>query len=103
MVFAYTQKYAGKVIFVKKDHQLSLQYQNAKDETLYVHEGKRFSEIEGDNDQVCSMDFREGQCIRISPGKKHRVKAIKDMTIFEVSTPELDDIVRIDDDYGRSE
>ncbi|MCX6010873.1 MAG: cupin domain-containing protein [Chloroflexi bacterium] len=101
LLFAQTPKYAGKLIFVKKGHRLSLQYHEKKDETMYFHQGKALLEIEDDGQMVPVM-LEPGQSIRIPPHTRHRLKALEDSTIFEVSTPELDDIVRLEDDYGRA-
>ena len=102
LLFALTPNYAGKLIFVKKGHRLSLQYHKKKDETIYMHQGKVLLEVE-DAGRMVSKTFEPGQSIRIPPRTKHRLKAIEDTTLFEVSTPELDDVVRLEDDYGRAE
>ncbi len=102
LLFAHTPKYAGKVIFVRKGHRFSLQYHEKKDESMYVYAGKALVEIEGNDGQVVSTVVQPGQCIRIPPLTKHRLEAIEDTTFFEVSTPELEDVVRLEDDYGRA-
>ena len=102
LLFAHTPKYAGKLIFVKKGHRLSLQYHEKKDESIYIHEGKALVEIEGSNGCVESTMLEPGQCIRIPPLTRHRLQAIEDTTLFEVSTSELEDVVRVEDDYGRA-
>ena len=102
LLFAHTSKYAGKVIFVRKGHRLSLQYHREKDESMYIHEGKALIEIEGSDGRLVQSVAQPGYCLRISPGTKHRLKAIEDTTIFEVSTPELEDVERLEDDYGRA-
>lgn len=102
LLFAHTPKYAGKVIFVKKGHRLSLQYHEKKDETLYLYEGKALVEVDGSDGCLVSSVFQPGQCIRVSPRTRHRLEAIEDTTFLEVSTPELDDVVRLEDDYGRA-
>ena len=102
LLFAHTSKYAGKVIFVKKGHRLSLQYHRKKDETLYIYEGKALLEIEGSDGRMVPMLVQSGQCIRVPPRTRHRLEAIEDTTFFEVSTPELEDVVRVEDDYGRA-
>ena len=102
LLFAHTPKYAGKVIFVKKGHRLSLQYHEKKDETMYFYQGKVLLEIEGSDGQMVSTEVQPGQCIRIPPHTKHRLEAIEDTTLLEVSTPELEDVVRVEDDYGRA-
>ena len=102
LLFAHTPKYAGKVIFVKKGHRLSLQYHEQKDETLYIYEGKALLEIEGGGGRMVSRVVQPGESILVPPFTKHRLEAIEDTTFLEASTPELDDVVRVEDDYGRT-
>ena len=102
LLFAHTPRYAGKLIFVKKGHRLSLQYHKNKDESMYIYEGKALIEIEGSDRHMTSTLLQPGCCIRIPPLTKHRLKAIEDTTFFEVSTPELEDVTRLEDDYGRA-
>ena len=102
LLFAHTPKYAGKVIFVKKGHRLSLQYHEKKDETMYIYMGKCMIEVQRENGDMSSKIFEPGQSISIPPLTKHRLEALEDTTFFEVSTPELDDVVRLEDDYGRA-
>ena len=102
LLFAHTPKYAGKVIFVSKGHRLSLQYHEKKDEVMYIYQGEVLIETEGSDGRMVSSVFKPGQCIRIPPLTRHRLKAIEDTTLFEVSTPELGDVVRVEDDYGRA-
>jgi len=103
LLWARTSKYAGKLIFVRKGHRLSLQYHEKKDESIYIHEGKILIEIEGSDGRMESTLLQAGQCRRIPPGTRHRLQVIEDTTIFEVSTPELEDVRRLEDDYGRAE
>ena len=102
LLFAHTPKYAGKLIFVRKGHRLSLQYHQRKDESIYVYEGEALVELEGSDGRMTSARFQRGQCVRIPPLTKHRLQAIEDTTLFEVSTPELEDVTRLEDDYGRA-
>lgn len=102
LLIACTANYAGKIIFVKKGHRLSLQYHREKDETLYLYEGKARIEIEGSNGQLVQSIAQPGYCFKVPPLTKHRVEAIEDTTLFEVSTPEIEDIERLEDDYGRA-
>ena len=102
LLFALTPHYAGKILFVKRGHRLSLQYHNKKDETLYIQEGKALLEIEDENGNMVKTEASPGITFRLPPLRKHRFQAIEDTTFLEVSTPELDDVVRLDDDYGRS-
>jgi len=103
LLFAHTPKYAGKVIFIKKGHRLSLQYHKKKDESMYIYQGKVKIEIEEANGKTTSYIAQPGLSLRIPPLTKHRLEAIEDTTFIEVSTPELDDVVRLEDDYGRAE
>ena len=98
--FAHTDKYAGKLIFVKAGQQLSLQYHVTKDESLLVHEGT-LDLVLGTGDEQTVERVGPGESWHITPGTVHRFRAVTDVTLFEVSTPELEDVVRIEDDYGR--
>jgi mannose-6-phosphate isomerase-like protein (cupin superfamily) len=102
LLWAHTPRYAGKIFFVKKGHRLSLHYHEKKDETHYVYEGKTLMEMEDSNGKLTRFEASAGDCYRILPYTKHRLKAIEDTVIFEVSTPELEDISRFEDDYGRA-
>ena len=102
LLYALTENYAGKIIFIKKGHRLSLQYHQNKDETMYLYSGSVVFET---GDSMAGLEqrvFEEGQSFHLPPGTLHRIKANEDSTIFEVSTSELDDVVRLDDDYGRA-
>jgi len=103
LLFALTPKYAGKVIFVKQGQRLSLQYHEQKDEGIYIYEGKALLEIEGSDGQMTATEVGPGYSVRITPGTRHRIQAIEDTTLLEVSTPELEDVVRLEDDYGRAD
>ena len=99
--WAVTDRYVGKLIHVNKGHALSLQYHNRKDETIYVHAGKILFEI-GDGDTLTTREMLPGDAVHVTPPTVHRMTAIEDSDIFEVSTPETDDVVRLEDRYGRS-
>jgi mannose-6-phosphate isomerase-like protein (cupin superfamily) len=101
LLFALTDKYAGKLLYVKQGHRLSLQFHNIKDETLYIYQGKALVEIEDEDGRLVEHEMASGDSFHLPPMTKHRMKAIDDTYFFEVSTPELDDVVRLDDDYGR--
>lgn len=100
--FAHTENYAGKILEVKKGHRLSLQYHEKKTETQYLYKGKvKF--VYGKNDNsLQEIILNPGDKFDITPYTVHRVEALEDSEIFEVSTPELDDVVKLHDDYGRS-
>lgn len=99
--WAVTDKYVGKLLSIDKNHALSLQYHEVKDETLYVQEGELILELHSENGEIESLNFLPGQSKRIKPNTKHRLRALKDSKVFEVSTPELEDVIRLEDDYGR--
>ena len=98
--WAKTDRYVGKLIHVNAGHALSLQYHNLKDETIYLHSGKLWFEIERDG-VLTRQEMRPGDSVHVVPKTVHRMTAIEDCDIFEVSTPELDDVVRLEDRYGR--
>ena len=101
LIWAVTDRYVGKVLHIKKGHQLSLQYHNKKDETVMVWTGRmRFEHfVEGQPPQ--HTDMGPGEAFHVTPGLRHRMIAIEDTDVFEVSTTELDDVVRLEDAYGR--
>jgi quercetin dioxygenase-like cupin family protein len=98
--WARTDRYVGKLIHVNAGHALSLQYHNVKDETIYLSSGLLLFEIETDG-KLTSREMRPGESVHITPKTVHRMTAIEDSDIFEVSTPELQDVVRLEDRYGR--
>jgi mannose-6-phosphate isomerase len=101
LLWAKTDRYVGKIIHVNAGHALSLQYHNVKTETVYVASGKVVYEIK-DGGRIVRLDLGPGERLHIPAGTVHRVTAIEDADIFEVSTPELDDVVRLEDRYGRA-
>ena len=103
LLYAHTPMYVGKVIFVKQGHRLSYQYHEIKDETIYVYSGKARLDTASQGGDPESSIFEAGQSVRLPPGTRHRIEAIEDTVLLEVSTPELDDVVRLEDDYGRVE
>jgi len=100
--WAKTDRYVGKLIHVNKGHALSLQYHNKKDETIFLWSGKLLFEIEIGG-QLTSREMNPGEAVHVTPKTVHRMTAIEDSDIFEVSTPELDDVVRLKDNYGRED
>jgi len=102
LIWADTELYVGKVLFVKAGESLSLQFHNEKDESWWVESGRARLEL-GDAGQTVLNEevIAAGACFRYRPGTVHRVTAIEDTTILEVSTPHLDDVVRLEDAYGR--
>jgi mannose-6-phosphate isomerase-like protein (cupin superfamily) len=101
LIWAKTDKYVGKILHIEEGHKLSLQYHEVKDETIYV--------IAGEMDLVIVEDGKEriekltpGDYRHLPTGTVHRMISVKSCDIFEVSTPELDDVVRLEDVYGRA-
>lgn len=98
--WAKTERYVGKVLHVRAGHALSLQYHNKKDETIYLHSGLMLFEIEVDG-HLRKWEMKPGESVHVTPKTVHRMTAIEDCDVLEVSTPELDDVVRLEDRYGR--
>ena len=98
--WAKTERYVGKILHVKAGHALSLQYHNRKDETIYLYSGKMLFEIER-NGELIKQEMHPGDSVHVTPTTVHRMTAIDDCDVLEVSTPELDDVVRLEDRYGR--
>ena len=103
LIWAHTDRYVGKVLFVRAGQALSLQYHEAKDEAWLVQSGRASLELgtAGDDSPLEAVELGPGDAYHFRPLTVHRVTAIEDTTIVEVSTPELDDVVRIEDRYGR--
>ena len=100
--WAHTDRYVGKILHVNAGHALSLQYHKEKDETIYLHSGRLLYEIE-QNGQLTKLEMKPGDSMRVTPTTVHRMTAIEDSDVLEVSTPEIDDVVRLEDRYGRTE
>ena len=103
LIWAHTEQYVGKVLFVRAGQALSLQYHEQKDESWYVQAGRASLELGQVGEELTATEIGAGDSFRYRPGTVHRVTAIDDTTILEVSTPHLDDVVRLDDRYGRPE
>ena len=102
LIWAHADTYVGKVLFVRAGHSLSLQFHREKDESWYVESGRAKLELGETGNAVLNAEvISAGACFRYRPGTVHRVTAIEDTTIIEVSTPQLDDVVRLEDAYGR--
>jgi mannose-6-phosphate isomerase len=99
--WAKTDRYVGKVIHINAGHALSLQYHNQKDETIYLASGRMLFEIKV-GDELTRREMMPGDAIHVTPKTVHRMTAISDCDVFEVSTPELHDVVRLEDRYGRT-
>lgn len=100
--FAQNENYAGKLLYVNKGARLSLQYHEKKTETQYLFSGKAKLTFGLKENELQEIILNPGDKFDIYPYTIHRVEGIEDSIIFEVSTPELDDVVKLADDYGRS-
>lgn len=104
IIWAKTDKYVGKVLHINEGEALSLQYHNHKDETILVKSGRIKVEYYWnyeDRTKMAVVNMCPGDVFHIQPGLCHRMIALQDADVIEVSTPELDDVVRIEDRYGR--
>lgn len=103
LIWARTERYVGKVLHVKAGHVLSLQYHNKKDETMHVLSGELILRTRpGEGEVLEARAFRAGDSVHIPAGLVHQIEAVVDSDVLEASTPELDDLVRLSDRYGRS-
>jgi len=101
LIFAKTARYVGKILHINRGESLSLQYHEIKEETLFVVAGELKLTIEVDGDRR-ELPLHAGDAFHIAPRMIHRMEAIEDTDVAEVSTPELDDVVRLEDRYGRT-
>ena len=102
LIWAEAERYVGKVLFVKAGESLSLQFHRVKDESWLIRDGRAKVELGSAGDALLNEEVvGPGACFRFRPGTVHRVTALEDTTILEVSTPDLDDVVRLEDRYGR--
>lgn len=101
LVWAEADAYVGKLLFVRAGEALSLQYHERKDESWLVREGRARLELGEVGGELEPFEIRAGDAFRFRPGTVHRVTALEDTLVIEVSTPELDDVVRVEDRYGR--
>jgi mannose-6-phosphate isomerase-like protein (cupin superfamily) len=102
LIWAETERYVGKILFVRAGQSLSLQFHNVKDEAWYVESGRAQLELGEAGQGILNTEvIAAGAAFHFAPGTVHRVTALEDTTIVEVSTPELDDVVRLEDRYGR--
>lgn len=101
VIFAVTDSYVGKILHVEAGEQLSLQYHEVKEETLYLASGSIEIEVAEVGEELVARIMSPGDVQHIPPRTVHRMRALETSDIFEVSTPHLDDVVRLEDRYGR--
>jgi len=103
LVWAEAEEYVGKLLFVRAGESLSLQYHELKDESWLVREGRARLELGEVGGELEIVEIAPGDAYRFRPGTVHRVTAIEDTLVIEVSTPQLSDVVRLEDKYGRED
>ena len=101
LVWAETEHYAGKLLFVRAGEALSLQLHEVKEESWLVQEGRARLELGRSEEELREREIQSGDTFHFLPGTLHRLTAIEDTLVIEVSTPQLDDVVRLGDRYGR--
>jgi mannose-6-phosphate isomerase-like protein (cupin superfamily) len=101
LIWARTDRYVGKILHIRAGEALSLQYHRVKEETLMVLRGKLQLVHFVDGEAPVTRELRVDETFHVPPGLRHRMIAVEDTDVLEVSTPELDDVVRLEDRYGR--
>jgi quercetin dioxygenase-like cupin family protein len=99
-IWAHTERYVGKVLHIAAGHALSVQYHNRKDETIHLLSGEMIYRVQEDG-ELKDMRLVAGESFRNEPGTIHQMEAVTDCDVLEASTPDLDDVVRLSDRYGR--
>src|SRR5580698_10181739 len=103
LIWAYTDRYVGKILHIKAGHALSVQYHDRKDETIHVLSGEMIYRVrDGADGPMRELRLRPGESWRNTPGVVHQMEAVVDCDVLEASTPDLDDVVRLSDRYGRT-
>lgn len=102
LIWAETDTYVGKVLHIRAGHQLSFQFHVAKDETVHVLTGAVEIDVAAELGARRTLRLGPGDSLHIRPGTRHRLRAVETSDVLEASTPQLDDVVRIEDDYGRA-
>lgn len=100
VIWAHTDRYVGKLLHIKAGHALSVQYHERKDETIYLLSGEMVYRVQ-ENGELRDVRLAVGEAFRNVPGTIHQMEAVTDCDVLEASTPDLDDVVRLSDRYGR--
>jgi mannose-6-phosphate isomerase len=101
IIWARSDRYVGKILHINAGQELSVQYHNKKDETIYLLAGEMAYRVQGSSGELEDVQLKLGESFRNTPGVVHQMVAVTDCDVLEVSTPELDDVVRLSDKYGR--
>ena len=102
LIWAQTSEYVGKILHINAGESLSLQYHEVKDETIFLYSGTMRFWVGTSLDRLEEVELTQGEAFRVVPGTIHRMQAVTDCDILEASTPQLDDVVRLEDRYGRA-
>jgi mannose-6-phosphate isomerase-like protein (cupin superfamily) len=102
LLWAETERYVGKVLHIEAGHALSLQYHERKDETIHLLSGELDLEVGENDSERTTLRMKPGDSVHITPFLRHRMTAVTTCDVLEASTPELDDVVRLQDRYGRA-
>lgn len=100
-IWAETEEYVGKILHIKAGEALSLQYHEVKDETIHLYTGELLFYVGKVEEELEQVKLLPGESFHIAPGTVHRMVAVTDCDLLEVSTPHLQDVVRLEDRYGR--
>ncbi len=101
VIWAKTDRYVGKILHIEPGHLLSLQYHETKDETIHLLKGEIIFRVQ-EGEEVIERQMHEGESYHITPRTVHQMEAVQSSDLLEASTPELDDVVRLEDRYGRA-
>ncbi len=101
LIWAHTDRYVGKILHINAGQALSVQYHNKKDETVHLLSGELIYRVGPTAGEMRDVHLTVGDSFRLTPGTVHQMEAVTDCDVLEASTPELDDVVRITDRYGR--
>ncbi len=102
LIWAHTERYVGKILHIERGHALSYQYHRRKDETIHLLAGRLQLEVAEGDEPARVLVLEPGACFHVHPGLRHRMVALETCDVLEASTPELDDVVRLEDRYGRA-
>jgi mannose-6-phosphate isomerase len=101
LIWVLTDRYCGKVITIDTGRRLSLQYHDRKDEAILVLAGRLRLHLEDESGAMTTRDMGPGESAHVPVGRRHRFESLERVELVEVSTPELDDVIRVEDDFGR--
>lgn len=102
IIWAHTDRYVGKILHINAGHRLSYQFHREKEETIYVLSGSLRLHFALGDEEPQVRDLEQGSVFHVKPGTRHRFEAVEEVELLEASTPELDDVVRLEDAYGRA-